>query len=90
MLVVCDNRKRRATPEFTAEDQILLEAFGAQAGIAIENARLYQEAIERQRLQTEMEEAAKIVETLLPDKAPGDSGLRNRRVKHTPSRWSWG
>ena len=71
VLVVCDKQGRGGTtPKFTDEDQILLEAFGAQAGIAIENARLYQEAIERQRLQTEMEEAAKIVETLLPDKPP--------------------
>ena len=75
VLVVCDKQGRGgSTPEFTGEDQILLEAFGAQAGIAIENARLYQEAIERQRLQTEMEEAAKIVQTLLPDKPPDIPG----------------
>ena len=57
------------TLEFTDEDGIILEAFATQVGIAIENARLYQEAIERRRLQAEMEEAAKIQENLLP-KAP--------------------
>ena len=55
--------------EFTDEDGILLEAFATQVGVAIENARLYQEAIEKRRLQAEMEEAAKIQENLLP-KAP--------------------
>ncbi len=57
------------TLEFTDEDRILLEAFATQVGVAIENARLYQEAIEGRRLQAEMEEAAKIQENLLP-KAP--------------------
>lgn len=57
------------TLEFTDEDGILLEAFATQVGVAIENARLYQEAIEKRRLQAEMEEAAKIQENLLP-KAP--------------------
>ena len=57
------------TLEFTDEDGILFEAFATQVGVAIENARLYQEAIERRRLQAEMEEAAKIQENLLP-KAP--------------------
>ena len=57
------------TVEFTDADGILLEAFATQVGVSIENARLYQEAIERRRLQAEMAEAAKIQENLLP-KAP--------------------
>ena len=57
------------TLEFTDEDGILLEAFATQVGVAIENARLYQEAVEKRRLQAEMKEAAKIQENLLP-KAP--------------------
>jgi len=58
------------TLEFTDEDGILFEAFATQVGVAIENARLYQEAIERRRLQAEMEEAAKIQENLLPKASP--------------------
>ena len=58
------------TLEFTDEDGMLLEAFATQVGVAIENARLYQEAIERRRLQAEMEEAAKIQENLLPKVPP--------------------
>ena len=70
ILVVCSKEGRvSVTLEFTDEDGILLEAFATQVGVAIENARLYQEAIEKRRLQAEMEEAAKIQENLLP-KAP--------------------
>ena len=58
------------TLEFTDEDGILFEAFATQVGVAIENARLYQEAIEKRRLQAEMEEAAKIQENLLPKASP--------------------
>ena len=58
------------TLAFTDEDGILLEAFATQVGVAIENARLYQEAIEKRRLQAEMEEAAKIQENLLPIAPP--------------------
>ena len=70
-ILVVFNKEGRAgiTLEFTDEDGILLEAFATQVGVAIENARLYQEAIEKRRLQAEMEEAAKIQENLLP-KAP--------------------
>ena len=72
VLIVCDKEGRGGvTLEFTDEDGILLEAFATQAGVAIENARLYQEAIERRRLQAEMEEAAKIQENLLPE-APAE------------------
>ena len=70
ILVVFSKEGRAGiTLEFTDEDGILLEAFATQVGVAIENARLYQEAVERRRLQAEMEEAAKIQENLLP-KAP--------------------
>ena len=71
ILVVFDKEGRAGiTLEFTDEDGILLEAFATQGGVAIENARLYQEAIERRRLQAEMEEAAKIQENLLPKVPP--------------------
>ena len=70
ILVVFSKEGRAGiTLEFTDEDGILLEAFATQVGVAIENARLYQEAIEKRRLQAEMEEAAQIQANLLP-KAP--------------------
>ncbi|MCH8291577.1 SpoIIE family protein phosphatase [Candidatus Poribacteria bacterium] len=71
VLVVGDKEERgNITPDFTEEDGLLLEAFASQASVAIENARLYQEALERRRLQAEMEEAAKIQKMLIPDTDP--------------------
>ena len=71
VLVVGDKEGRGGvTLEFTEEDCILLEAFASQASVAIENARLYQEALEARELRSEMEEAAKIQEGLIPDIEP--------------------
>jgi phosphoserine phosphatase RsbU/P len=78
VLAVCDKEGRGGvTLEFNDEDAILLESFATQAGVSIENARLYHEAIERQRLQTEMEEAARIQENLLPDESPNIPGYQS-------------
>ncbi len=70
LIVFSKEGRAGITLEFTDEDGILLEAFATQVGVAIENARLYQEAIERRRLQAEMEEAAQIQENLLPKTPP--------------------
>ena len=75
VLVVADKEGRGgATLDFTDEDMVLLEAFANQAGVAIENAQLYQEALEGRQLQAEMEEAAKIQQNLIPDTLPEISG----------------
>ena len=71
VLVVADKVGRSGvTLDFTDGDRTLLEAFANQAGVAIENAYLYQEALEARRLQAEMEEAEKIQQTLIPDTLP--------------------
>jgi transcriptional regulator with GAF, ATPase, and Fis domain len=54
-----DNRFQRGI--FLPEDLKLLEAFGSQAAVAIENARLYQENLAKQR---ELEKKASQVEEL--------------------------
>ena len=75
VLIIADKEGRGgATLDFTDEDQVLLEAFANQAGVAIENAQLYQEALEGRQLQAEMEEAAKIQQNLIPDTLPEISG----------------
>ena len=75
VMVVCDKAGLDdASLEFVDEDRILLEAFAYQIGVSIENARLYQEALERRRLQAEMEEAAKIQANLLPAAQPNIPG----------------
>lgn len=71
VLIVADKEGRGGTTlDFTDEDRVLLEAFANQAGVAIENAQLYQEALEGRQLQAEMEEAAKIQQNLIPDALP--------------------
>ena len=75
VLIVADKEGRGGTtPDFTDEDRVLLEAFANQAGVAIENAQLYQEALEGRQLQAEMDEAAKIQQNLIPDTLPNISG----------------
>ena len=75
VLVVGDKEERggRTTP-FTDEDVVLLDSFAKQAGVAIENAQLHQEALEARQLQAEMEEARKIQENLIPEALPDIPG----------------
>ena len=75
VLVVGDKEERggRIAP-FTDEDVVLLDSFAKQAGVAIENAHLHQEALEARQLQAEMEEARKIQENLIPDDLPDIPG----------------
>ena len=75
VLVVGDKEERggRIAP-FTDEDVVLLDSFAKQAGVAIENAHLHQEALEARQLQAEMEEARKIQENLIPDNLPDIPG----------------
>ncbi|MCZ6678297.1 MAG: SpoIIE family protein phosphatase [Candidatus Poribacteria bacterium] len=83
VLVVGDKEGRGGvTLDFTAEDEILLTAFANQAGVAIENAQLYQEALEGRRLQAEMEEAAKIQQNLIPDTLPEIPGYEVQGLYH--------
>lgn len=71
VLVVGDKEERGGRiAEFTFEDETLLDSFAKQAGVAIENAHLHQEALEARQLQAEMEEARKIQENLIPETLP--------------------
>lgn len=75
LLVVGDKEERGGRiAEFTFEDETLLDSFAKQAGVAIENARLHQEALDARLLQAEMEEARKIQENLIPDTLPDIPG----------------
>ena len=75
VLVVGDKEERGGSiAPFTDEDVILLDSFAKQAGVAIENAHLHQEALEARQLQAEMEEARKIQVNLIPDTLPDIPG----------------
>lgn len=63
-LVYVENRLH--VGRFNETHRDLLAAFASQAGTAIENARLYQVAVEKGRLQQELEMASRIQRDLLP------------------------
>lgn len=65
-LVYVDNRLQAGI--FNEEDLALLTAFASQAGVAIENARLYQVAVEKGRMEHELQMARAIQRGLLPRK----------------------
>ncbi|MGI8332949.1 GAF domain-containing protein [Actinomadura scrupuli] len=65
--------------EFDEEDEAVLAALATAAGVAIENARLYQEACRRERW---LQASAEISTTLLSGTSPGDVvGLVARRAR---------
>jgi sigma-B regulation protein RsbU (phosphoserine phosphatase) len=74
LLVVADKESRTGVGPFGDLDRRTLELFANQAVIALENARLHREALEKQRLEREMELAAEIQKRLLPTVVPEVSG----------------
>ena len=60
---------------FGEHDRRLLSGFAAQAAIAVENARLYGEAVEKQRLEKEVAVAVRIQQHLLPETLPVVAGF---------------
>lgn len=59
---------------FSEADLKLLDAVAGQAGVAIENARLYKVAVEKGRLERELQMAREIQESLLPRRIPALPG----------------
>jgi sigma-B regulation protein RsbU (phosphoserine phosphatase) len=67
-VIYVDNRYQVGI--FTAADLELLTAIAASAAIAIENARLYRLAVEKGRLERELQLAREVQLRLLPDETP--------------------
>jgi sigma-B regulation protein RsbU (phosphoserine phosphatase) len=67
-LVYVDNRLQAGL--FNEDHLALLTAFASQAGSAIENARLYQVAVEKGRMEKELQMAHDIQRGLLPRELP--------------------
>lgn len=55
---------------FTQSDADLVQAFAGQAGVALENARLYAVAVEKGRMERELQMAREIQRSLLPQTLP--------------------
>jgi sigma-B regulation protein RsbU (phosphoserine phosphatase) len=75
LLVVGDKESRRGVGPFLPSDRRTLALFANQAAIALENARLHREALERERLEREMHLAAEIQRQILPKGAPAVPGF---------------
>jgi hypothetical protein len=70
ILVVGDKESRSGVGPFPDEDRRALALFANQAALALEQARLHQEALEKERLEREMELAAQIQRGILPRSLP--------------------
>ncbi len=76
VLVVADKENRAGgIDDFTPGDERIISLFGNQAAIALENARLHREALEKERMEREIELAAAIQKTILPASLPEVPGL---------------
>ncbi len=76
VLVVADKESRRGVGPFPSTDRRTLSLFANQAAIALENAKLHRLALEKQRLEREMELAAEIQQQLLPKAMPEIEGFQ--------------
>ncbi len=70
ILVMADKESRFGVGPFTAEDRRTLALFANQAAIALENARLHREALEKERYERDMQLAAEIQRQILPKGVP--------------------
>jgi sigma-B regulation protein RsbU (phosphoserine phosphatase) len=70
LLVVGDKESRRGVGPFLSSDRRTLSLFATQAALALENARLHLQALEKERLEREMTLASEIQRQILPKGAP--------------------
>jgi sigma-B regulation protein RsbU (phosphoserine phosphatase) len=76
VLAVADKESRDGgVLDFTPADARLLSLFANQAAAAIETARLHREAIEKERIERELELAAAIQREILPRSLPEVAGV---------------
>lgn len=76
VLAVADKESRDGRVlDFTPADARLLSLFANQAAAAIDTTRLHREALEKERIERELELAAAIQRQLLPRELPRLSGL---------------
>ena len=74
LLAVGDKESRRGVGPFLTSDRRTLSLFANQAALALENARLHLQALEKERLEREMHLAAEIQRQILPKGVPAVPG----------------
>ncbi len=70
LLVVGDKESRSGVGPFGVKDRRMALLFANQAAIALENAKLHRLALEKERLEREMELASEIQKQILPKSLP--------------------
>ncbi|HEY4595612.1 MAG TPA: SpoIIE family protein phosphatase [Thermoanaerobaculia bacterium] len=70
LIAVGDKESRRGVGPFLVSDRRTLALFANQAALALENARLHLQALEKERLEREMHLAAQIQRQILPKGSP--------------------
>ncbi len=70
LLAVGDKESRRGVGPFLSSDRRTLSLFANQAALALENARLHLQALEKERLEREMHLASEIQRQILPKGSP--------------------
>ena len=77
VIIVADKESRvlKKEVDFSPDDEHLLSSFASQAAIALENAELYKHSLEKERMEKELEMAAEIQRSILPEKPPLIPGL---------------
>ncbi|HLE84638.1 MAG TPA: SpoIIE family protein phosphatase [Thermoanaerobaculia bacterium] len=74
-LAVADKESRTGVGPFSPEDRRTLALFANQAAIALENARLHREALEKERYERDLQLAAEIQRQILPKGVPQVPGF---------------
>lgn len=72
-LIYIDTSSRVA--KFTTDDLDLLTGIAAQAALAIQNARMHESLLKRQRIERDMQFAQEVQKSFLPEKVPEVSGF---------------
>src|SRR6185369_16872809 len=70
VLAAADRETREGVGRFQDNEMRLLSLFANQVAIALENARLHREALEKQAMQRELDLAATIQRDILPKSIP--------------------
>lgn len=77
--IVCLGEKSKGAG-YSEDDMGLLTTLGNQAMISLENARLVEEMLEKQRIEEELALAREIQKNLLPDEFPATDGVQFEAV----------
>jgi sigma-B regulation protein RsbU (phosphoserine phosphatase) len=85
-IAIAEREVRGGTTPFAGTDAETLSLYASQAAVALENAVLHQESVERVRLERELELAAAVQRQLLPSSFPVPPGFelaaRNQPARH--------